>query len=438
MTNDVVRPDRAGPWRTVLRSPLLAELTAGVNTMAASAEFWTVVEAATTPLVEPIAGDPSAVCVTFLLRAPAASGPWTLCDGVSPAAAAEFELANLAGTDIWHVSLRLPCDTRVTYGFTRDVSPGSAGGAFDWTAHFAGRRADPYNPRAVHHPDQGLPSSPWGRTVSLLDLAAPARPARTGAGAGAGRTAVHEVGSAALGRPSAVHTYTPAGLVPGEDTPVVVLLDGWELVEIGSIAAVFDGLVAAGDVVPFIALMPDPRGHRSRDLNLSDAYCTFLGEELLAWAREHFGVRPRPATTVVGGASLGGLTAMYAAWRRPDVFGKVISLIGAFGAARDGRPDWLARQYAATERLPLEVYLAAGLLDDDVFPSGLATMLASNRHLRTVLAGKGYRLTYDEFPGGHDWVWLPGRFAYGLATLLGPPGAPAAAHRTDRGRRAPA
>jgi enterochelin esterase family protein len=45
-------------------------------------------------------------------------------------------------------------------------------------------------------------------------------------------------------------------------------------------------------------------------------------------------------------------------------------------------------------------------------------MLDANRRLRDVLREKGCPVTYREFAGGHDWVWLADHFAQGIVHLL--------------------
>jgi hypothetical protein len=403
-------------WREVVASARIARLEADLESGLTSSRdaLWPEVGQAGTPLVGPVASDPAAADVTFLLRAEPGSGPWTLCEGISPPASSRFRFSNVPGTDVWHVTLRLPRGTRVTDGFSPDAEPGGA--RFDWEAHFARRRRDPYNRLTVDYPDQGI-VSPWGRSVSLLDLTgrgphgftrsqSPARDATAGRGGpDRGWVTLCEVLSLSQGHGVPVYVYLPAGdgvlarpLRSG--TPLAVLFDGWELVEIGGIAAVFDELVASARVPPFAAVVPDPREHRAGDLSFSDAYSRFVTEELVAWAGREYGQSPRRATTLVGGASLGGLTALYCGLRRPDVVGSVVSLIGAVGAAREREPYWLARQY------PVD------------FPGRLSAMLEANRHLHRVLRGNGYDVAYREFPGGHDCVWLPNGFGRGLARLM--------------------
>jgi enterochelin esterase-like enzyme len=59
-----------------------------------------------------------------------------------------------------------------------------------------------------------------------------------------------------------------------------------------------------------------------------------------------------------------------------------------------------------------------GLFEVDLTGRG-AAILIPNRHLRDVLRAKGYEVTYQEFPGGHDYINWRGKFADGLITLLG-------------------
>lgn len=381
-------------WRTVVPGGRLPAVTE---------TFWADVARTGTPLVADAPGD--AVEVTFLLRASPDSGPWTLTDGISPGANEDLALTNVPGTDVWHVTLRLPRDTRVTYTFTRDLRFGAGRPGFDVAAHLAARVTDPYNPRTVTYPDQGIPS-PWGRTVSLLALSEPDQPRP-------GVLPVHPLASHALGRDVPVHVYTAPGVTAS--SPLVVLFDGWELVAIGHIGAVFDAAVHSGLLPPFVAVMPDPAEHRTQDLHFSDDHTTFVTTELLDWARTTFGNDGR---AVVGGASLGGLAALYTAITSPGVFAGAVSVIGAVGAHRDGERDWLARRFTETAPGPLRVHLAAGLLDDDTFPSGLPAILSANRRLRDTLTAHGHPLTYDEFPGGHDWLWLPEKFTHGIARVL--------------------
>ena len=76
------------------------------------------------------------------------------------------------------------------------------------------------------------------------------------------------------------------------------------------------------------------------------------------------------------------------------------------------------RQLAAQPTLPIRFYVAAGLGEDRVMSIGEPTLLAANRHLRTILTEKHYSIRYDEFDGGHEYISWQGLVAEGLLDLL--------------------
>jgi enterochelin esterase family protein len=126
-----------------------------------------------------------------------------------------------------------------------------------------------------------------------------------------------------------------------------------------------------------------------------------------------------PDKTLVTGSSFGGLCAMYTGFRHSDVIGLVLSNSGSFQHLQgsDGTDvaewtegGWLIRDIGAAARKPLEIYLDAGRFERD--------LRDSNRHMRDVLAARGYKVTYAEFSGGHDyWIWR-GTIADGMIALL--------------------
>jgi enterochelin esterase family protein len=121
----------------------------------------------------------------------------------------------------------------------------------------------------------------------------------------------------------------------------------------------------------------------------------------------------------VGGSSAGGVAGVFAAVKRPEVFGGVLSQSGAFWLqGPDGGYEWLTREVARGRRLPLRVYLDAGALEGRQFADG-PTQAEANRNLRDALRSKGASVDYAEFPGGHDHLWWRETLADGLMALLG-------------------
>jgi enterochelin esterase family protein len=97
----------------------------------------------------------------------------------------------------------------------------------------------------------------------------------------------------------------------------------------------------------------------------------------------------------------------------------VISQSGSFWWSPDDdhEHEWLTRQYAASERRPVRIYLDVGLLERGPAPADGPSLLVANRHLRTILQTKGYDLTYTEFNGAHDYICWRGSLADALIAL---------------------
>jgi enterochelin esterase-like enzyme len=108
--------------------------------------------------------------------------------------------------------------------------------------------------------------------------------------------------------------------------------------------------------------------------------------------------------------------------RHPELFGNVLSQSGAFWSRKDGDNsgyEWLTRQFAASPKLDLRFYLNVGVLEDGPAPENGPTMIVVNRHMRDMLLGKGYTVTYLEVAGAHEPVSWRGTLADGLIALLG-------------------
>ena len=71
--------------------------------------------------------------------------------------------------------------------------------------------------------------------------------------------------------------------------------------------------------------------------------------------------------------------------------------------------------------MELNFHLDAGLLETrSLRERGDApNLLVANRHLRDVLASKGYPVHYTEFSGGHDYVSWQGVLPVALQALIG-------------------
>ncbi len=98
---------------------------------------------------------------------------------------------------------------------------------------------------------------------------------------------------------------------------------------------------------------------RTAEYWFNERYETFLLQEVMkVIERDYRETQERG----LWGASLGGLVAIWLAWRNSDLFSKVASQSGCFTAMPGGKdyyhdPEWLTEQFHQTIRLPLRVYM---------------------------------------------------------------------------------
>jgi enterochelin esterase family protein len=312
-------------------------------------------------------------------------------------------LSRLEGTDIWHLSMELRADLRAPYRFlvTRQ------------STQPVERVLDPSNPRRL------APGTQWAR--SLLELPeAPDQPWRAKPAQGAWTEVT--LSSASLGGSRTVYVYLPPGYDPDRREPYAVLLgmDSYGFREpLLPADKILDFLTAQQRIPEMVMVLTEDVGPNG-DARGYDPVVAFLADEVLPAVRRTVRISSNPIDITVTGMSRRGLVASYAAFRRPDAIGKVLSLSGSFYWRPPGWPafEWLPNLYAATERRPIRIYLSAGLLETSVSDDNSGHyLLGTNRHMRDVLAARDYSFRYDEFMGVHSEVNWEDQLAAGLSWL---------------------
>ena len=156
--------------------------------------------------------------------------------------------------------------------------------------------------------------------------------------------------------------FVPAQYVPEKPASVLVFQDGQRATNPeGSlrVPVVLENLIHRGDIPVTIGIFitpghtaqtyPDDLGmknpdHRAQEYDaLDDTYARFLVEEMLPEVGKKYRLTSDPEQRAIGGTSSGAICAFTVAWQRPDVFRKVVSMIGSYTSigykpAEGGRP----------------------------------------------------------------------------------------------------
>jgi enterochelin esterase-like enzyme len=402
--------------------------------------FWKEVQNKGAPLVEPLDGDSDNMLVTFLWKGTLDTKGVMVCwwpfASVSPD---DYRLTRLGRTDVWFRSVKVEKHKRFMYQMA--LNPPSLAAPLrpeTFAVIDALSQADPLNPKRwlVEPGDPDLPEYQGASFVEMPD--APAQPwLAKREGVPSGTIERHQVESASLKGTREVVVYVPPAFSKDSNPyDLLIVFDERQYLnddKNGTIIPtpqILDNLISAKRIPPTVALLIDTSQARLSDLGCNAKFSDFLSLELLPWAQRSYNVTSDPRRTVVAGASAGGLAAACAGLYHPQNFGNILSQSGSFwwAPARSGNPDdlddpmvepnWIARQFLATPKLPLRFYMEAGSDEDNLLLRG-SGLLPSNRHFRDVLLARGYEVHYHEFSGGHDFLSWRGDLADGLITLLG-------------------
>jgi len=188
--------------------------------------------------------------------------------------------------------------------------------------------------------------------------------------------------------------YVPAQYDESKPASVLVFQDGQRATNPqGSlrVPTVLDNLIHRGEIPVTIGIFitpghlaetyPDTLGmsnpdHRAEEYDaLNDRYATFIVEEILPDVASRYNLTTDPRQRAIGGTSSGAICAFTVAWHRPDVFRKVISIIGSYVSigyrpAQNGEPAVLGGDlYPGLIRKspirPLRIFLQDGSNDLD-------------------------------------------------------------------------
>jgi len=397
-------------WGAVIESPRIAALSRGLaaGKKESLAAFWKEYQASGGPLVEAVAEKDKLALVTTIWRARGGEVKVRL-EGGKPGRLGFKSLRRLGETDLWYRSERLSKNTRYTYRLhvqREVVSPAFAGQPKE-TLAVASIETDPFNSKEID--EASLLELPGAEALPLLAEVEDRD---------SGDLERMTVRSSILDERRFVSVYTPPGYDDSDKTAgsnAVFLLDRGDYASRRLTRTILDNLTAEKAIGSTVVFMLHSEGSSSADLETSDRFVRFVGEELVAWARENFKLSKDPANFIIGGNGVGGSIAAFCAAEHPETFGNVLCESADFSRcisnADGGGSRCVPGRFAKPADTKPRFYLSLGDLESNA-------LSASNRHLRDVLRAGGYKLKWSRFPGNHNSRTWCAVLAAGLEILL--------------------
>jgi enterochelin esterase-like enzyme len=203
--------------------------------------------------------------------------------------------------------------------------------------------------------------------------------------------------------------YVPAQYDAARPANLVVFQDArFYLSDDFNAPAVFDNLIARGDIPPTIALFVEPGdlpgqppnsfGNRSFEYDsVTDAYSRLLHDELLPQVTANYAITTDPTRRASVGMSSGGICAFTLAWERPDSFARVVSHVGSFTDIRGGNA-YVSRIRKNGPR-PIRVFLQGSVGD---LNNHNGSWTVANFDMAMALRFKGYDYRFEYGQGAHD------------------------------------
>lgn len=204
--------------------------------------------------------------------------------------------------------------------------------------------------------------------------------------------------SKTLGYQITYSVYLPVGFETLAKLPVAYVTDGYEYMhpQLGNMITVLDNLIAEKKIEPIIAVFVDNRepvnrqnNRRMKELAMSATYLDFFVNELIPEIEKNHPAAADAKRRAIIGTSMGGLTATYFAFTRPDVFG----LAGVQSPAFWTKPQ--IYQLCSNPANPtIKISMTTGLINDTSKES---------RKMKDILEANSCQYHYHEVNEGHSW-----------------------------------
>ena len=309
------------------------------------------------------------------------------------------QLGRVEGTDVWHLTLELPPESRVEYKL--EVVRGGHG---EWIQ-------DPLNPNRARDPF-GANSVAHGAGYQVPEWT------RRDPSAAPGRLEEITTDSGVFGRRNTL-VYLPARFRQTRRYPLLIVHDGHDYLRYASLGAVLDNLIARLEIPDMVVALTSSHD-RLVEYASDERHARFLTDDLVPHLERMFPLDGHPQTRCLMGASFGAVAALSAAWQRPGFYGRLLLQSGSFTFTDIGDRNhrgplfdpivafinqFRAHPMAVAER----VFVSCGMYE---------SLIYENRSLVPMLQSTGMDVRYVEARDGHNWENWRDRLREGLSWLF--------------------
>jgi enterochelin esterase family protein len=385
-------------------------------------DFWEEIEEEGTPIIEDIEKEPKYKLVTFLYKENADTDEILLISGSLGVIPHRGIFKHIQGTNIYYKSIFFLNETRTTYAISRQKA----------NIPLYHSNGDPLNKKIRGDPLNKKNIKIFNKTLAVLELSdAPSQPwIEVKDNIPKGTLEKFRLKSTKFEKEFSIITYLPPNYNASSGPYASLFLFNGSVYNNPNLIptpTILDNLIFSKKIPPIIAVFIYEHNYIV-ELNCNPDFAFFVGEELYSYLKTKYNIINKPEKTIVGGLSIGALTASYMGLKYPDKFGKILSQSGAYWYPEKFLPElnpyfwnwqYLIGEYVKEEKVPLDFYLEVGIYESREKLHGQPTLFFSNRYFRDVLLSKGYSVKYVEYAGGHDIICWRGSLADGLIYFIG-------------------
>lgn len=213
--------------------------------------------------------------------------------------------------------------------------------------------------------------------------------------------------------------YLPNEHRPSKNYPLLICHDGHDYRKYASMIEILDNLIHRQEVIPLIVAFTDGV-NRNPEYGANPRQAQFIVEEILPAVEARYNIADGPENRGIMGASFGGVSSLYAAWKYPEVFQKILVQSGSFAFTDIGEhnrgPLWdpvVEFVNALRDDLSMmegRMFMSCGTFESLIyFNRSLAPLIRQNRDID---------LLYLESQDGHNWINWRDSLRQGLSWIF--------------------